>query len=120
MSYLIAVHVPTAGMALLPLLFGWPLVFFPVHIVFLEFVIDPACSIAFEAEPGHPGSMQRPPRDPKQPLLGAALLGRALMQGLAVLAGVAVLYFLVLEHGFAEERARARWHSARWCWATRC
>ena len=107
MSYLIAVHVPTAGMALLPLLFGWPLVFFPVHIVFLEFVIDPACSIAFEAEPGHPGSMQRPPRDPKQPLLGAKLLGRALMQGLAVLAGVAVLYFLVLEHGFAEERARA-------------
>jgi Ca2+-transporting ATPase len=107
MSYLIAVHVPTAGMALLPLLFGWPLVFFPVHIVFLEFVIDPACSIAFEAEPGHPGAMRRPPRDPKQPLLGSQLLGRALMQGLAVLAGVAVLYFLMLDHGFAEERARA-------------
>ena len=51
MCYIVAVHVPTAGMALLPLLFGWPLVFYPVHIVFLEFVIDPACSIAFEAEP---------------------------------------------------------------------
>ena len=112
MSYLIAVHVPTAGMAVLPLLFGWPLVFFPVHIVFLEFVIDPACSIAFEAEPGHPASMQRPPRDPKQPLLGAQLLGRAILQGLAVLAGVAVLYFLVLEHGFSEERARAMAFSA--------
>ena len=49
--YIIAVHVPTMGMALLPLLFGWPLVFYPIHIVFLEFVIDPACSIAFEAEP---------------------------------------------------------------------
>ena len=43
MLYIVAVHVPTAGMALLPLLFGWPLVFYPVHIVFLEFVIDPAC-----------------------------------------------------------------------------
>jgi len=51
MCYIVAVHVPTAGMALLPLLFGWPLMFYPVHIVFLEFVIDPACSIAFEAEP---------------------------------------------------------------------
>jgi Ca2+-transporting ATPase len=94
-------------MALLPLLFGWPLVFFPVHIVFLEFVIDPACSIAFEAEPGHPGAMRRPPRDPKQPLLGSQLLGRALMQGVSVLVGVAVLYGLALDHGFAEARARA-------------
>ena len=65
MSYLIAVHVPTAGMALLPLLFGWPMVLAPVHIVFLEFVIDPACSIAFEAEPAHPSTMRRPPRNPK-------------------------------------------------------
>ena len=62
MCYIVAVHVPTAGMALLPLLFGWPLVFYPVHIVFLEFVIDPACSIAFEAEPAEPDVMRRPPR----------------------------------------------------------
>ena len=60
--YIVAVHVPIAGMALLPLLFGWPLVFYPVHIVFLEFVIDPACSIAFEAEPAEPAVMRRPPR----------------------------------------------------------
>jgi Ca2+-transporting ATPase len=107
MSYLIAVHVPTAGMALLPLLFGWPLVFAPVHIVFLEFVIDPACSIAFEAEPAHPSTMRRPPRDPKEPLLGARLLWYSFLQGMAVLIAVAVLYFLVLDYGFTEERARA-------------
>jgi Ca2+-transporting ATPase len=107
MAYLLAVHVPTAGMALLPLLFGWPLVFAPVHIVFLEFVIDPACSIAFEAEPSHPGAMKRPPRDPKEPLFGAPLLASAVAQGLAVFAGVALLYFLVLDHGFSEPRARA-------------
>ena len=107
MSYLIAVHVPTAGMALLPLLFGWPLVFAPVHIVFLEFVIDPACSIAFEAEPAHPATMRRPPRDPKEPLLGRGLLWYSFLQGMAVLIAVAALYFMVLDHGFTEERARA-------------
>ena len=107
MSYLIAVHVPTAGMALLPLLFGWPLVFAPVHIVFLEFVIDPACSIAFEAEPAHPATMRRPPRDPKEPLLGARLLWSSFLQGMAVLIAVAVLYYLVLDYGSSEQRARA-------------
>ena len=62
MAYVLAVHVPTAGLALLPLLLGWPMVLFPVHIVFLELMIDPACSMAFEAEPGDPDFMRRPPR----------------------------------------------------------
>ena len=107
MSYLIAVHVPTAGMALLPLLFGWPLVFAPVHIVFLEFIIDPACSIAFEAEPLHPQAMRRPPRDPKEALLGWRVLWHSLVQGAVVLAAVAMLYGFALDHGFADGRARA-------------
>ena len=62
LSYILAVHIPIAGLALLPLLFGWPIVFFPVHIVFLELIIDPACSIAFEAEPEEPDTMKRGPR----------------------------------------------------------
>ena len=61
-AYILAVHVPIAGLALVPLLLGWPIVFFPVHIVFLELIIDPACSIAFEAEPEEPDTMQRGPR----------------------------------------------------------
>ena len=60
MCYLMAVHVPIAGMSLLPLFFGWPLVFFPAHIVFLEFVIDPACSIVFEAEEADAGRHDAP------------------------------------------------------------
>ncbi|MET0153533.1 MAG: cation-translocating P-type ATPase [Candidatus Binatia bacterium] len=106
MCYLLAVHVPTAGMALLPLLCGWPLVFFPVHIVFLEFVIDPACSIAFEAEPAARDVMKRPPRDPREPLLGARLIALSLLQGLAVFAAVACAYRMALG-GFAEVEARA-------------
>ena len=89
MCYIIAVHVPTAGMALLPLLFGWPLVLYPVHIVFLEFVIDPACSIAFEAEPADPDAMHRPPRPATSRLLNAPMVTTSVLQGLGVLVAVA-------------------------------
>ena len=106
MCYLLAVHVPTAGMALLPLLCGWPLVFFPVHIVFLEFIIDPACSIAFEAEPAARDVMKRPPRDPREPLLGAWRIALSLLQGLAVFAAVAFAYRMALG-AYAEAEARA-------------
>ena len=64
MTYIFAIHVPIAGMSLLPVLFQLPLVLMPLHIVFLELVIDPACSIAFESEPEHSDIMKRPPRNP--------------------------------------------------------
>jgi len=107
MCYIIAVHVPTAGMALLPLLFGWPLVFYPVHIVFLEFVIDPACSIAFEAEPADPDAMRRPPRPATSRLLNAPMITTSVLQGLGVLVAVALLYGWVLATGTPEPQARA-------------
>jgi len=86
MSYILAVHVPIAGMALLPVLLGWPTVLFPLHIAFLELVIDPACSMVFENEPAEPGVMQRPPRDVTQPLFGGKSLLLALTQGMGALA----------------------------------
>ena len=64
MTYIVAVHVPIAGMSLLPVMFGWPLVLLPVHIVFLELVIDPACSIVFEAEPEEADVMSGLPATP--------------------------------------------------------
>lgn len=88
MSYILAVHVPIAGMALLPVLLGWPSLLFPMHIAFLELIIDPACSIAFENEPAEKDVMQRPPRDASAPLFGGLSLGLALLQGLGVLAAV--------------------------------
>ncbi|MFY7855650.1 MAG: ATPase, partial [Rubrivivax sp.] len=54
MSYLLAVHVPIAGMALLPVLLGWPPLLLPMHIALLELIIDPACTLAFENEPEAP------------------------------------------------------------------
>ncbi len=88
MSYILAVHVPIAGMALLPLLLGWPIVLYPMHIALLELAIDPACSMVFENEPADSDVMQRPPRDPDAPLFAGRTLLLALLQGLGVLAVV--------------------------------
>ena len=107
MRYIVSVHVPTAGMAFLPLLFGWPVVLFPVHVVFLEFIIDPACSIVFEAEPGGKNIMQRPPRDPSAPLFDARMLATSLALGAGVLAGVAGIYAWTLHAGRTPEESRA-------------
>ena len=64
MGFIFAVHVPIAGLALLPLLFGLPILFGPIHIAFLEMVIDPVCSLVFEAETEEDDVMRRPPRPP--------------------------------------------------------
>jgi Ca2+-transporting ATPase len=85
MSYILAVHVPIAGMALLPVLLGWPTALFPLHIAFLELVIDPACSMVFENEPSESDVMQRPPRDATAQLFGGMTLALALLQGVGVL-----------------------------------
>ena len=65
MGFIFAVHVPIAGLALLPLLFGLPILFGPMHIAFLEMVIDPVCSLVFEAETEEDDVMRRPPRVPR-------------------------------------------------------
>jgi Ca2+-transporting ATPase len=92
MIYIVSVHVPTAGMALLPVLLGWPILLFPVHIVFLELLIDPTCALAFENEAPEPDLMRRSPRDPRAPLLDMTTLQLGLLQGAVALATVLVAY----------------------------
>ena len=107
MAYIFAVHIPIAGLSLIPLLLGWPPMFAPVHIVFLEMIINPACSIAFEAEPAERGVMNRPPRDPLESLFGKHILLLSLLQGvLVLLASLAVLGYS-LHQGSSETEARA-------------
>jgi P-type Ca2+ transporter type 2C len=106
MSYILAVHVPIAGMALLPVLLGWPALLFPMHIALLELIIDPACSIAFENEPAESDVMQRPPRDASAPLFGGVTLWLALLQGLGVLAAVMGAFAWAAPR-LPEEEARA-------------
>ena len=100
LGFVLAVHVPIAGMSLLPVLAGWPLVFGPVHIVFLELIVDPACSVVFEMEPAEPGLMDRPPRSPAARLLGWPEILRSFAEGLAVLGVVGVGFWIGLgKHG---------------------
>ena len=107
MSYLVAVHVPLAGMALLPLAAGWPVFIYPLHVVFFEFVIGPACTLAFEAEHGDARAMERPPRPPGERLFTARMLAVALGLGGIALAAVAGVYAAALAHGVPEGAARA-------------
>jgi Ca2+-transporting ATPase len=97
MSYLVAVHIPIAGLGLLPVLFGWPLLFTPVLVLILEFIIDPACAFVFEADAEAPDVMRRPPRRPDEPLFSRALLERSVSLGLAVLALCAIVYGATLQ-----------------------
>ena len=61
-AYIFSVHIPIAGLSALPVMFGWPLILLPLHIVFLEFIIDPACTTVFEAESEEKDIMQSKPR----------------------------------------------------------
>jgi Ca2+-transporting ATPase len=105
-AYVLAMHIPIAGLALLPVALDWPLVLLPVHIVLLELIIDPTCSIAFEAEPEEPDVMDRPPRHPSDPLLARAMIAVALLQGALAFALVFTVLGLATHLGYGEARAR--------------
>jgi Ca2+-transporting ATPase len=106
MAFLPAVHVPIAGLAVLPVLLGWPLILLPVQIVFLELIIDPACSIVFESEPEERDVMHRPPRPAAEPLFDRRTVVFSLLQGF----GVQLVTFGVLAsallRGLPEQDAR--------------
>jgi Ca2+-transporting ATPase len=101
-EYIVAVHIPIAGLAVLPLLLGLPLMLTPIHIAFLEMIIDPACSMVFEAEAEEDDVMRRPPRDPKSSLLLRKRILWALVQGLIALAILSGLLIAVSCAGMIE------------------
>jgi P-type Ca2+ transporter type 2C len=107
MAYLLAIHIPIAGMSLIPVLFKLPLVLLPVHVAFLHLIIDPACSIVLEAEPAEANVMQRPPRNPKEPLFGRKTLGLAILQGMGMLVIILVVFLITLWRGQGELDTRA-------------
>ena len=108
MLYIFAVHVPIAGLSLVPVLLGWPLALLPIHIVFLELIIDPACTVVFEAEEGEEGVMRRPPRPLDEPIFGGRGLLLGLVQGLGELVVDLALYgWALAAHGEPVARALA-------------
>jgi Ca2+-transporting ATPase len=107
LAYILAVHLPIVGLTLVPIAMRAPLVLMPIHIAFLHLVIDPACSVVFEAQPEETDVMRRPPRNPKEPLFGRHLLGVSILQGASVLVVVLAVYLLALRLGQGEAEVRA-------------
>ena len=106
-SYIFAIHVPIAGLSMLPVFFfDWPIILMPVHVVFLELIIDPACSIIFEAEPAEPDVMRRPPRNPLERLFGWRSIWLSLLQGFSVLAIVVAVFVFARRSGHSELSVR--------------
>lgn len=105
-AYIFAVHVPIIGMSFLPVLFQWPLVLFPVQIVFMELIIDPACSVVFEAEPAEKNVMKKPPRSSTEALFDRGTIGMSILQGIVVLLIVLAVYLFALYNNQGETDAR--------------
>jgi Ca2+-transporting ATPase len=107
MGFILAVHVPIAGLALLPLIFGLPIILGPVHIALLEMVIDPVCTLVFEAETEEKDIMRRPPRAPQEPLFSGRLMLWSVLQGIFAFGLVAAIYVMAFHRGMPETEARA-------------
>ena len=108
LGYIFAIHVPIAGLSLIPVFFSdWPLLLWPVHIVFLELIIDPACSIIFEAEQEEKNVMNRPPKDINEPFFGAKKIWLSCSQGIGILVMVFSVYFFGLRMNYSEQEVRA-------------
>jgi P-type Ca2+ transporter type 2C len=105
-AYIFSIHVPIAGMSLVPVIFNLPLVMLPAQVVFLELVIDPACSIVFESEREERDVMSRPPRHKGKSLITKRTLIVSLVQGFVVLGTVLAVYLYAMARGFGENDVR--------------
>ena len=105
--FIVAVHVPIVGLSIAPVLLGWPMLLMPVHILFLQLIIDPACSVVFEAEPLEADAMKSGPRRPDARLFDAAAIARGLWQGVGLLALLLGTYAVARRTTGSDDMARA-------------
>lgn len=106
-GFILAVHIPIAGLAVLPLLFGLPVILAPIHIAFLEMVIDPVCTLVFEAEEEEKDIMDRAPRNPDERLFLFRLVGWSMTQGVLAFAAVAFVLWWAAGAGMPDDELRA-------------
>ncbi len=102
MMYILSVHIPIAGLSLIPVIFKWPLILFPIHIVFLELIIDPACTLVFEGEKDDNKVMNRNPRKINASLFNAGTLFRCIVQGIVTFGITLGIYSIVRQDHSAE------------------
>ncbi len=106
-AFIVAVHIPVMGMSLIPVMMGWPVVLMPVHILVLQLIIDPTCSLVFEAEPEEADVMQRGPRPTDASIFAAGIVMKGALQGIALLITVLAIFWGALQRGLSTEHARA-------------
>ncbi|HEX2949172.1 MAG TPA: cation-translocating P-type ATPase, partial [Armatimonadota bacterium] len=106
MAYIFSIHVPIAGLSLIPVALGWPLLLLPIHIVLMELIIDPACSTVFEAEPEERNVMHRPPRSPRESIFNRTTMVASLVQGVCVLLVSLGIFMLARQMAVGEATAR--------------
>ena len=104
--FVVAVHVPIVGLSIIPVVMGWPVLLMPVHILFLQLIIDPACSIVFEAESEEKDIMQNKPRAHDQHLFDSKVLQRGLWQGGGLFVLFIAVYWCIRHVGDSDETAR--------------
>lgn len=108
MSYILAIHIPVIGLTLIPaFITSIPVLLMPLHIVFLELIVDPVCSIAFESEQEEEGIMQRPPRPPREKFFGWQKIAYSLLQGTLLLCMVLAVYIITSREGHTVNETRA-------------
>jgi Ca2+-transporting ATPase len=108
MTYIMAIHVPIIGLSLIPAFFeDLPIILLPVHIVFLELIIDPVCSIAFESEKEEADIMTRKPRNLNDTFFGRNKIAESILQGVLLLAFVLAVFFFTIHEGHSEFETRA-------------
>ncbi len=107
MIYILAIHVPIAGISLVPLFFNWPLILFPAHVVLLEMIIDPACALVFEAEKPEADSMNRPPRQVADKLINREMVMVSVLQGISVFIVILAVFGTAMYLQRDENEARA-------------
>ncbi len=108
-QYIISIHIPIILTVSLPLFLGWiyPQIFSPVHVIFLELVMGPTCSIVYENEPIEKNTMNQPPRAMGKTFLSINELGISIIQGIAITVGILFSYQFTSQHGGSEEKTRA-------------
>lgn len=107
-QYIVSIHIPIILIVTLPLVLGWAFtdIFSPVHVIFMELIMGPTCSIIYENEPMEPGTMNRPPRSMTNTFLSFRQLMISVMQGLMITAGCLIIGYIYLQKDFSNDTIR--------------
>lgn len=105
--YIMIIHIPIAALSLCAPIFNLPQMLLPVHIVLLELIIDPTCSIVFEGEEAEPYIMEQPPRNADEPLMTREMLLKVMLQGLSMFLVSFLPFHYMVDLGMNIELARS-------------